>query len=227
MVSLLKPKAICEFASSNVIIGMSMCVCISNIWKPYRMVFGEQACNGQNRSWCGCVLVQRSVTFPRLGKVFPFNSQTFSNETFLSKRFSGNKSFFKVNSPLILKCVWFGLLVSFWFFQTWSDLGFSADRSLWDWIVFQAGWSLVSFTPWAFGQDHLNLGCADSTRTPSPSIPLVHQLSLVSPLEPFMMFYVFISALQILWWEESPWNTRLLLLLLIIDAGLGATLGGY
>ena len=68
------------------------------------------------------------VTFPNLREgVLSFNLQTFSSKTFLSKRFSGNKSFFKVNSPLILKCVWFGLLVSFWFFQTWSDLGFSAD----------------------------------------------------------------------------------------------------
>ena len=44
-----------------------------------------------------------------LGKVFlSFNSQTFSNRTFLSKRFPGNNSFSKVNSPVKLKRVWFG-----------------------------------------------------------------------------------------------------------------------
>ena len=54
------------------------------------------------------------VTFPNQGKVFlSFNSQTFSNRTFLSKRFSGNNSFCKVKSPVILKRVWFGPFKSF------------------------------------------------------------------------------------------------------------------
>ena len=50
----------------------------------------------------------------RLGKVFfPFNSQIVLGKTFLSKRFFGNNSFFKVNSPVHLKRVWFGLMESF------------------------------------------------------------------------------------------------------------------
>ena len=54
------------------------------------------------------------VTFPNLREgVFSFNSQTFSSKTFLSKRFSGNNSFFKVNSPVNLKRVWFGPIKSF------------------------------------------------------------------------------------------------------------------
>ena len=53
------------------------------------------------------------VTFPKREGVFSFNSQTFSNKTFLSKSFPGNNSFCKVNSPVHLKRVWFGLLVSF------------------------------------------------------------------------------------------------------------------
>ena len=40
----------------------------------------------------------------------------------------------------------------------------------------------------------------------------------------FMILYLYLLT-QIVW-REPPWNTRLLLLLLFIDAGLGATLGG-
>ena len=51
------------------------------------------------------------VTFPNHREgVSSFNSQTFSNKTFLSKRFFGIQSLFKVNSPVNLKRVWFGPL---------------------------------------------------------------------------------------------------------------------
>ena len=44
---------------------------------------------------------------------------------------------------------------------------------------------------------------ADSTSTPSPSIPLVHQLFLVRPLVSFIMiFYLYLLA-QILCWEPN------------------------
>ena len=68
---------------------------------------------------------------------------------------------------------------------------------------------------------------ADSTSTPSPSIPLVHQLFLVRPLDIFYHDLLFISACaDLMLRTQSPWNTRLLLLVLFIDAGLGATHGG-
>ena len=56
----------------------------------------------------------------RLGRCFSFNSQTFSSKAFLSKRFPGNNSFFKVNSPVNLERVWFGHWRPFHSFQTWS-----------------------------------------------------------------------------------------------------------
>ena len=66
-----------------------------------------------------------------------------------------------------------------------------------------------------------------SSTTPSPSTPpCAPTVSGENLLIPFMIFYVFLYLLmQIVWWEESPWNTRLQLLLLFIDAGLAATLG--
>ena len=54
------------------------------------------------------------VTFPKVREgVLSFNSQIVLAITFLSKRFFGNNSFFKVNSPVNLKRVWFGPLKSF------------------------------------------------------------------------------------------------------------------
>ena len=54
------------------------------------------------------------VTFPNLREgVLSVNSQIGLAITFLSKRFFGNNSFFKVNSPVNLKRVWFGPLKSF------------------------------------------------------------------------------------------------------------------
>ena len=60
-----------------------------------------------------CPVVGRLCHLP-LGQegVLSFNSQTFSSRTFLSKRFPGNESFCKVNSPSNNSCVWFGLLRS-------------------------------------------------------------------------------------------------------------------
>ena len=49
------------------------------------------------------------VTFPNLREgVLSVNSQIVSLRTFLSKRFPGNNSFCKVNSPVNLNRVWFG-----------------------------------------------------------------------------------------------------------------------
>ena len=57
---------------------------------------------------------QVDVTFPKVREgVFSINSQIVLPRTFLSKGFLGNNSFFKVNSPVNLKRVWFGPLKSF------------------------------------------------------------------------------------------------------------------
>ena len=88
-----------------------------------------------------------------------------------------------------------------------------------------AGWSSVLFTPWGLDQHHLSVGC-EVRLLRHPALPLVHQLSLVSPLDLLHdVLCILISAMQIVW-RETPWNTRVQLLLLFIDAGLGATLGG-
>ena len=84
-------------------------------------------------------------------------------------------------------------------------------------------------TSWALDLHHPTLGCADSQTQRllrHPAFPLVHQLFSVRPLDNFYYDLLFISALQIICWELSPWNTRLLLLVLFIDAGLGMTSGG-
>ena len=82
-------------------------------------------------------------------------------------------------------------------------------------------------------QHRLTLGCADSTWIlRHPAFPLVHQLLSVRVLDTFyldlydILWCIFISAMQIAWWEESPWNTSLQLLLLFTDTNLGATFGG-
>ena len=113
-----------------------------------------------------------TVTFPNQGKVFlSFNLQTFSNRTFLSKRFSGNNSFCKVNSPSDNSCVWFGLLRSFGSFR--HDLGFSADAHRHQ-VSF--GWSFMSsrlvwfMRPLSFGSSPLVCRLRSSI-TPSPSTP--------------------------------------------------------
>ena len=55
-----------------------------------------------------------SVTFPNLREgVLSVNSQIGLAITFLSKRFFGNNSFFKVNSSANLRRVWFGPSKSF------------------------------------------------------------------------------------------------------------------
>ena len=61
-----------------------------------------------------CIGDALDVTFPKVREgVLSFNSQIVLGKTFLSKRFFGNNSFFKVNSPVHLKRVWFGLMESF------------------------------------------------------------------------------------------------------------------
>ena len=69
----------------------------------------------------------------------------------------------KWNSKLITR-VWFGLLGKL-FDSFRHDLAgisrFSADahrHQVFSWTVFQAGWSLVSFIPWALVHHHLSLG---------------------------------------------------------------------
>ena len=59
-----------------------------------------------------------------------------------------------------------------------------------------------------------------------PALPLVHQLSLVSHLDTFlsMIFYLYLLV-QIVCWEEAPWNTSLQLLLSSLMRGLGRHLG--
>ena len=69
--------------------------------------------------WAKARLGRRHVTFPNLREgVLSVNSQIVSLKTFLSKRFFGNNSFIKVNSPSNNSCVWFGLLRSIGSFQT-------------------------------------------------------------------------------------------------------------
>ena len=62
------------------------------------------------------MLVDWAVTFPKVREgVFSINSQIVLAKSFLSKRFLGIPMFFKVNSPVHLKRVWFGPLKSFSF----------------------------------------------------------------------------------------------------------------
>ena len=83
--------------------------------------------------WCslGCPKKRLNFCMPLTFVTFPnhregvssINSQTFSNKTFLSKRFRYWVFFpFKQSDCVLLNRVWFGLLVSFWFFQTWSKV---------------------------------------------------------------------------------------------------------
>ena len=61
-----------------------------------------------------------------------------------------------------------------------------------------------------------------------PAFPLVHQLFRWDSYIPFIIWsYIYICYADLMLRTQSPWNTRLLLLVLFIDAGLGTTLGGY
>ena len=78
-------------------------------------------------------------------------------------------------------------------------------------IVHQAGWSLVCSPLELWFQHHSSLGCADSTWTlRHPAFPLVHQLFPVRTLDTFyhdlydILWCIFISAMQIVWWDEAP-----------------------
>ena len=105
-----------------------------------------------------------------------------------------------MNSPSILKCVWFGLLVSFWFFQTWSDLGFSADAHRHQ-VSF--GLSFISSrlvsglcTPWALVSTSLNsrlyrLGIYSVTQHSPLCTNCLWWVLLIF----YMMFYVFLYLL--------------------------------
>ena len=63
------------------------------------------------------------------------------------------------------------------------------------WFVFQAGWSSVYPPLVALDQHHLPVGCADSTSTPSPSIPPSAPTVFGETLYPFYHFImIFISA---------------------------------
>ena len=70
-------------------------------------------------------------------------------------------------------------------------------------IVFQAGWFLVYSPLVALVQHPLPVGC-EVRLLRHPALPLVHQLSLVSP---HITFYdplcILISAKQIIW-TEAP-----------------------
>ena len=173
------------------------------------------------RSW----MLSPSLT---LGKVFlSFNSQTFSNRTFLSKRFSGNNSFCKVNSPSDNSCVWFGLLRSFGSFR--HDLGFSADAHRHQ-VSF--GWSFMSsrlvwfMRPLSFGSSPPVCRLWSSI-TPSPSTPpCAPTVSGESSWYLFIYDLLFISACADRMLRRSAMKYKSSTTSLFIDAGLGATLGG-
>ena len=91
-------------------------------------------------------------------------------------------------------------------------------------VVVQAGWFGL-FTPWALVHHHLPVGC-EVRLLRHPALPLVHQLSLVSPLDLLHdVLCILISAMQIICWEEAPWITSLQLLLSSLMRGLGRHLG--
>ena len=65
--------------------------------------------------------------------------------------------------------------------------------------------------PLSLDQHCLTLGCADSTWIlRHPAFPLVHQLLSVRALDTFyhdlydILWCIFISAMQIVWWDEAP-----------------------
>ena len=100
-------------------------------------------------------------------------------------------------------------------------------------IFYQAGWSLVCSPLELWVLHHPTLGCADSSSTPSPSIsPSAPTVSGENPLIPFIMIFydilwcTFISACADHMERSTLKYTRLQVLLLFIDAGLGATFGG-
>ena len=94
-------------------------------------------------------------------------------------------------------------------------------------VVVQAGWFGL-FTPWALVHHHLPVGW-EVRLLRHPALPLVHQLSLVSPLDTFMMFYVFLYLLMQIIWTEAPWNiedANDLLLFIPLMRGLGRHMWG-
>ena len=97
-------------------------------------------------------------------------------------------------------------------------------KSLLDGRSCQAGWSDLCAL-WALVHHHLSVGC-EVRLLRHPALPLVHQLSLVSPHITFYdVLCILISAMQIVCWEEAPWNTSLQLLLSSLMRGLGRHLG--
>ena len=117
---------------------------------------------------------------------------------------------FKIKQSDCVLLKWFGLalwkaLVSFRHDLAGSPgLSATAHRhQVYFGIVSQAGWSLVWSPLVALDQHHLSrlwtrLACELLRHL---ALPLVHQLFPVRTLFPFYHDLVFISALQILWWE--------------------------
>ena len=162
------------------------------------------------------ILLDQVVTFPKAREgVFLSTHKLFLLKVFWVKGFSVFKLSSEWNS-LVINLV-FGLalwkaLVSFRHDVTGSS-GFSADAHR---HQVSLGLSFKQVGLWfihplSFGSRHLSLGCSDSTwtSTPSPSIPLVHRLFLVRPLDIFYHDLLFISACaDLMLRTESPWNIQ-------------------
>ena len=163
-----------------------------------------------------------------IGKVFFLSTRKlFLTKLYWVKGF-GIESSFPSRSSKVIVFFWNGFGLALWkaIDSFRHDLGSSADAHLHQ-VSF--GLSFISrlvsglCTLWALVHHHLSVGCEDRLLR-HPALPLVHQLSLVSPLDTFMMFYVFLYLLMQIIWTEAPWNIEdFAYLLLFIDAGLGAT----
>ena len=155
------------------------------------------------------------------------------NKTFLSKRFRYWVFIsFKIKQSdyVLLKRVWFGLLVSFWFFQTWSDLGFSANahrhqvslgldclssRLVSGFIHSLSFWSRPP-------QSRLCRLNANSVTQHPPCAPIVSGESSLT-FHDVLCIYICSADLMM---RRSAMKYKSSTTSLFIDAGLGATLGG-
>ena len=172
--------------------------------------------------------VLKCVTFLWLGKVFLLStSKLLVRKLSWVKRFPGNNSFCKVNSPSDNSCVWFGLLRSFGSFR--HDLGFSADAHRHQ-VSF--GWSFMSsrlvwfMRPLSFGSSPLVCRLRSSI-TPSPSTPpCAPTVSGESSWYLYDVLCILISAYADRMLRRSAMNYKSSTTSLFIDAGLGATFGG-
>ena len=176
----------------------------------------------------------QSVTFPS-GKLFLdqflslllLNSQEFFRYK-IAKSQGFRYSSFKVKSHSDSIRVWFGLLESFWSFQTWYSSRFSADAHRHQ-VYFGLSFKQVGLWfihPLSFGSSP-PLSRLWTRLLRHPAFPLVHQLFRWDLIYLLSYDLILISAMQILCWEPNRHEIQdFYFWFSSFDTGLGTTSGG-